>query len=100
MKTFFLTLFFSLMALPAAQSLTLSSFDTPESFIVDPEDGSYYVSNINGDPLARDGNGYISKISASGSLAIHKFIGAKEDELLLNAPKGLAVVGKNIYVSD
>ena len=45
-----------------AHSFALSNFDTPESFIADAEDGSYYVSNINGDPYAKDGNGTISKI--------------------------------------
>lgn len=91
---------FSLTFIPPAHSILLSGFDTPESFIVDPEDGSYYVSNINGDPLARDGNGYISKINSTGSPIIQKFIGGKAEESLLNAPKGLVIVGKKIYVTD
>ena len=95
-----LTLVFSLTFVHPARSMALSSFDTPESFIVDPEDGSYYVSNINGDPLAKDGNGYISKINSTGSPIIQKFIGGKTEEALLNAPKGLVIIGKKIYVTD
>ena len=83
-----------------AHSFTLSNFETPESFIVDAEDGSYYVSNINGDPYAKDGNGYISKIQSKGNITIQKFIGGKKDEALLHAPKGLVIVGKKIYVTD
>ncbi len=83
-----------------AHAFTLSNLDSPESFIVDPEDGSYYVSNIHGKPAEKDGDGYISKISPNGNTIIQKFIGEKKDELLLHAPKGIAVVGKNIFVAD
>src|SRR3989338_1196638 len=100
MKKIIISLFIGLAFVSPAHSFTLSNFETPESFVVDPDDGSYYVSNINGDPLARDGNGYISKINAAGSMVIQKFIGGKKGEPLLNAPKGLAIVGNNIYVSD
>ncbi len=83
-----------------AQALTLSSFDAPESMIVDPDDGSYYVSNVNGDPLAKDMNGYISKIDASGKTVIQKFIGAGRTVGVLNAPKGLVIVGTLLFVTD
>ena len=79
---------------------TLSNFDTPESFAVDPEDGSYYVSNINGQPAEKDGNGYISKINAGGSLVIQRFIGGKKGEMVLHAPKGIVIVGKNLFAAD
>ena len=98
-KLYFLIFSFLCIANPAF-SFTLSNFDTPESFIVDPEDGSYYVSNINGGPTDKDGNGYISKISPNGNIVIQKFIGDKKDEMLLNAPKGLVIVGPNIFVTD
>lgn len=100
MKKLFLILFFLTNPAGPAGAFTLSHLDSPESFIVDPEDGSYYVSNINGSPSAKDGNGYISKIDAGGNTVIQHFIGGKKDELLLNAPKGLAVVGENLFVTD
>jgi len=34
-------------------------FDTPESAVHDPVADVYLVSNVNGAPLAKDGNGYI-----------------------------------------
>ncbi len=100
MKKMLLILIVYFTFVPAAYSFTLSDFQTPESFIVDSEDGAYYVSNINGDPSAKDGNGYISKIQSNGNIIIQKFIGGKNGEALLNAPKGLVIVGKKIYVTD
>ena len=98
-KTFSLFLFFSLVFLPSSHAFTRSHFDAPESFVADPETGSYYVSNMNGSPLAKDGNGYISKISANGNLVIQKFIGGKS-EPILNAPKGILILGHQLWVAD
>ena len=98
-KLFFLFTVLNLCA-SAGHSYTLSGFQTPDSAQVDPEDGSCYVSNVNGAPSARDGNGYISKISSSGNIIIEKFIGGRPNESILHAPKGLAVLGKRIYVAD
>lgn len=85
---------------PASADFQLSNFETPESMIADPDDGSYYVSNVNGDPTAKDGNGYLSKIDSAGNVVIQKFIGGKEGEPVLDAPKGLALVGRTLYVTD
>ncbi len=67
---------------------------------MDPEDGSYYVSNVNGGPAEKDGNGFISKISQNGNIVIQKFIGEKEEEAVLHAPKGLVIIGSTIYAAD
>ena len=100
MKRIILGFFFLACCADPASAFTLSNFDTPESCVVDPADGYYYISNINGGPTDKDGNGYISKVNASGSLVIQKFIGGKEGDPVLNAPKGLAIVGKTLYVTD
>ncbi len=100
MRKFFWILFLFFVFIDAAEAFTLSNFNTPESMIVDPDDGSYYVSNINGGVTDKDGNGYISKINSSGNIVIQQFIGGKKDELLLNAPKGMVILGKNLFVAD
>ncbi len=97
-KIFFLAAL--VFACTPAQAFVISGFDTPESFVSDPADGSYYVSNINGDPLVKDGNGYISKISSNGVTVIQKYIGGTRSDTSLDAPKGLVVVGDLIYVTD
>src|SRR5512143_1732443 len=43
-------------------SLT-DGFQPPESVLYDPDADMYYVSNINGEALGADDNGYISKVS-------------------------------------
>ena len=99
-KINFSFLFLSLLFLPSAQCFTRSNFEVPESFVSDPETGIYYVSNIKGGPLDKDGNGYISKISANGNIAVQKFIGGKADGVVLNAPKGLLVMGSELWTTD
>ena len=95
---FFLTVLLFLTS--PCLAFKLSGFETPESMIVDPQDGSYYVSNIGGEPLTKDANGYISKISSNGNTVIQKFIGSKKEEMPLNAPKGLLIVKNILFVTD
>jgi len=98
MKKIILFLLFLFITVPS-QAFTLSHFETPESIQADPEDGSYYVSNVNGGPTEKDGNGYLSKISPNGNIVIQKFIGGK-GERLLDAPKGLVILSSRICVTD
>ncbi len=94
-------LFFLILFVPsAARAFNRSGFDAPEGFVGDPETGAYYVSNVNGAPLEKDGNGYLSKISANGNLVIQKFVGGKSGENALNAPKGLLVLGTELWTTD
>ena len=83
-----------------ARAFQLSGFDSPESIIRDPESGAIFVSNMGGDPYTRDGNGYISRISASGSVVIQRFIGGKPEQPLLHSPKGLAIWANKLMVAD
>ncbi len=94
--------FLSLGILITAQAFAFSrsGFDTPESFVADPESGAYYVSSVNGGALDKDGNGYISKISSNGNIVIQKFIGDKNDSGTMNSPKGLLVLGNELWVAD
>ena len=100
MRKFFIVLLLVFTILSDAHALNLSDFETPESMQVDPKTGAYYISNVNGEPLAKDGNGYISKITANGNTVIQKFIGGKMDNPVLNAPKGLCIIGNDIFVTD
>ncbi len=99
-KTIFLAVVFLFFSARFSYAFTLYNFETPESIQVDPDTGAYYVSNISGDPFIKDGNGYISKITATGNTVIQKFIGGKPENPLLNAPKGLWITSKEIYVTD
>jgi sugar lactone lactonase YvrE len=68
--------------------------DGPESAVLDPGEGVLYVSNVNGEPTAANGNGYISKLSLNGEIQDKEWVTG------LNAPKGLALHDGMLYVSD
>jgi len=80
------------------------AFATPESVLYDPAGDRYLVSNINGDPTAIDGNGYIIELSPDGRVTNPKLIaggmGAGANKLRLDAPKGMAIVGNELWVAD
>lgn len=72
---------------------------SPNSMIVDRRTGDYFISNINGDPAARDGNGFITKLDGTGRVIALKFIDGSKGAPL-HAPKGLAIVGDFLFVTD
>ena len=73
---------------------------TPESVLYDAQNDVYLVSNINGNPSAADGNGYISRISPDGRVLDLKWIDGEAEGVALNGPKGMAISGGVLYVSD
>lgn len=71
-----------------------SVFQKPESALYDSRDGIIYVSNINGKYLARDGNGFISRLKTDGSTEMLKWVDG------LNNPQGLGLYKNKLYVAD
>lgn len=69
-------------------------FEVPESVCLDPDRKLVYVSNIAGSPSEQDGNGFISKVSLDGEVLELKWVTG------LNAPKGMAIQGRFLYVTD
>jgi len=69
-------------------------FKIPESVFFDENRNVIYVSNINGKPSDIDSNGFISKLSINGEIIALEWING------LNAPKGMAVFGNSLFVSD
>lgn len=86
---------------PPASSPTLQpvwnltgEFAAPESAYYDAGADALFVSNINGQILEKDGNGYISRLSVDGTIVNAKWVTG------LNAPKGMRSVGGVLWVSD
>lgn len=75
-------------------------FATPESVEYYPAEDVYLVTNINGSPFAADDNGFISKLSPDGKVIALKWIDGASDDVTLNAPKGAAISGENLFVAD
>lgn len=84
-----------LLGCQSSASLTLKQpqkiigLKTPES-IVQAKDGRIYVSEIN--EFGKDGDGQISVIDRNGKVSV--FASGLDD------PKGLAIIGENLYVAD
>lgn len=73
---------------------------TPESALHDPSADVYLVSNINGNPSAKDGNGFISRVAPDGTIRDLKWIDGAREGVTLNAPKGMALRGNTLLVAD
>jgi len=95
--TLFLTLLSTIVLaadpilVPAWQT---TPFEQPESVVYDNQNDVLYVSNVNGDGMTVDGNGYISTLSLSGDVIEQHWVTG------LDAPKGMTIVGNNLYVAD
>jgi len=72
----------------------------PESARYDRDLDVWFVANINGTPLGKDNNGYISRLRPDGKPYAIKFIEGGKKGVTLNAPKGLAINGDTLWVAD
>jgi sugar lactone lactonase YvrE len=83
---------------PAARPTPLWTVTTglaaPESAYYHQQSNSVFVSNINGQVLEKDGNGYLTRIAMGGKVLAEKWATG------LNAPKGIRSVGMTIWVAD
>lgn len=102
MKTHVITL---LAALSVAASISQAhelkriwesapAFKVPESVLADRARHVLYVSNIDGEPWAKDGRGSIGKLGLDGQVLAAEWVTG------LDAPKGLALHGARLYVGD
>ncbi len=74
---------------------------TPESARYDAAQDLWFVSNINGNPSQKDGNGFIVRLTADGvAMDSTPFIAGGAGGVTLNAPKGMALVGDTLWVAD
>ena len=79
----------------------LDAFAHPESVVIDAGTGTAYVSNIGTDlaPMAKDGDGFISKVTPDGIIESLRFLPRDSTEAL-HAPKGMAILAGTLYVAD
>lgn len=83
----------------SAQTLTrLWETDTllrvPESVLFDAKSSVLYVANIDGKSDAKDGQGFISKVSTDGKIITLQWVAG------LDAPKGMGLFKNTLYVAD
>jgi hypothetical protein len=73
---------------------TATGLANPESVAPSADGSTLYVSNVAGEADARDGVGFIARLSAEGELLEREWISG------LNAPKGLLRRDATLFVSD
>ena len=109
-----LALAFALIAAPTACSSSkaakgnaqpqriavVEGLSRPEALSFDGSQNVYFVSNVNGLPGVKDGNGFISRISADGVMDSLHFIQGGRDGVQLDAPMGSRVQGDTLWVLD
>lgn len=84
----------------AGRVAVIEGFDTPESVRYDPDQDVYFVSNINGNPSQKDNNGYIARVAADSGHAVTRLVEGGRNGATLHAPKGMAIVGDTLWVTD
>jgi sugar lactone lactonase YvrE len=72
----------------------VKGLEQPESVVQDPATGAIYVSNIVGAIMQKDGNGYIARLKPDGTIITKKWVKG------LNAPTGMALRDRTLYVAD
>lgn len=83
-----------LLLLAVTLTTRITGFENPESAYWDAGSKSWYVSNVAGEELGKDGNGWITVLDAEGRVSRPRWIAG------LNAPKGIRTNGSTLYVSD
>lgn len=73
---------------------TDSLFLKPESALYDSINQIIYVSNINGKYLAKDSNGFITRLKLNGEIDVLKWCTG------LDNPQGMGLYGSKLYVAD
>jgi sugar lactone lactonase YvrE len=72
----------------------VEGLSAPESAALSADGTFLFVSNIAGEPDAKDGDGFISRVGVDGRLIEAQWVSG------LNAPKGVVRVGDTLFVTD
>lgn len=72
----------------------LQGLANPESVALSADGAELYVTNVDGEGDAKDGAGFISRVSTDGTMIERTWVSG------LNAPKGVARDGGVLYVAD
>ncbi len=78
----------------------LVGFQGPESVRYDPQQDAFFISNMTGYGSGKDGNGYISWVSAANPDSAIVFAQGGRNGVMLDSPKGMAIQGDTLWVAD
>lgn len=80
----------------------ISGFKNPESIAYNKAEKVLYMSEFGSGlkPTEKDGAGYIRKLSLKGETLEERFLPDPKTKMVLNKPKGIAVKGDKLWVTD
>src|SRR3954468_85491 len=84
----------------SAPIAAVSHLSSAEAVVFDSARDVYFVSNISGDAGVKDGNGFISRITADGVVDSLHFIQGGRGGVTLNGPMGSRIKGDTLWVVD
>lgn len=73
---------------------TVTGFTNPESVCWDATAKVWYVSNMTNGDLGREGKGFLARLDKNGLITTLEWVKG------LNAPKGMGLVGRTLFVAD
>lgn len=78
----------------------IDGFSSPESVIATSDNKRFFVSNVGEklEPSAKDSDGFISEVSSDGVIVDKRYL--PTNSKVLHAPKGMAIIGKTLFVTD
>lgn len=88
----------AVLVAPGACGAPAASLDGPAAVLYDAALDLCLVSNVGGQPLAKDGDGAIVRVAAAGGPTA--WIRGGAGGVTLHAPKGLGVTGDLLWVAD
>ena len=72
----------------------------PESVLHDADQDVYFVSNMDGPSAMKDGRGFIARVLPHGKVDVLGWVASGKDDVTLHAPKGMAITGDTLWVTD
>lgn len=77
-----------------------AGLSSPRAIVYDAAADVYLVSNVNGNPLEEDENGFISRVSPEGEVLELEWLPAAGESATIDAPKGMAIRGDTLFIAD
>ena len=78
----------------------LDGFYGPESVKYDADQDVWFISNMMGPGSEKDGNAWIDRVDAKEMKTAERFIESGRGGVTLDAPKGMALHGDTLWVTD
>jgi sugar lactone lactonase YvrE len=79
---------------------SVHGFKSPESVRYDSALDVFFVSSFNGDEMAKDDNGFISRLRPDGTIDSLMFIAGGRNGVTLHSPHGIAIIADTLWVAD